>query len=147
MVPVPEEHVTAVMQQILHIVARAAVEPWDEASLVTLFLETDEPTRSVLSLVARSVLAGKQLTDEEAAARTELVLREVLGIAREVNDVARIGGRPVLITTPTVSETLPNGRIREKRVLGMTSEVAELVRAAERTERAASPRPLEGADG
>jgi hypothetical protein len=61
---------------------------------------------------------------------------------RELNERAAKANRPVLIVTRTVTETLPNGRTADKRVLSMSDEVAPLVRDAERAELADVRPPL-----
>jgi hypothetical protein len=66
----------------------------------------------------------------------------VVGIMRELNERASKANRPALVTTRIVTETLPNGRTTEKRVLWMSDEVAPLVRNAERDELAEVPSPL-----
>jgi hypothetical protein len=58
----------------------------------------------------------------------------VSGIVRELNAQAAKANRPGLVTARTVTETLPNGRTSDKRVLSMSDEVAPLVRDAERAE-------------
>jgi predicted ATP-dependent protease len=134
MVPVPEEHVQEIMQFIIRIVNRASIEPWDEDAVAQLFLEADEPSRSLLSVVARATLANRDLTEHDAATNLQLSGRETMGIMRELNDQARDASRPPLISTRQVSETLPNGRSKEKRVLSTTEELARWLRAAERAE-------------
>jgi hypothetical protein len=64
----------------------------------------------------------------------QLRAREVVGIVRELNEQAAKANRPSLVTALTVTETLPNGRTKEKRVLTMSEEVAGIVRDAERAE-------------
>jgi predicted ATP-dependent protease len=142
MVPVPEEHVQDVMQFILREVAKAAQEPWDDESVSELFREVDEASRSLLAYTARASLGGTDITEAQAAGMMQLRPREVVGIVRELNEVATKANRPPLVVNRTVSETLPNGRPTEKRVLWMSEEVAPLVRAAERTELANVPPPL-----
>ena len=147
MLPVPEEHVMEVMDQILRIVTRASTEEWDQSSLEAFFHETDEATRSVLSVVARGALSGRQVTDVDAAALIDVKAREIVGILREVNGFASKAGRHPLLTFRPVVETLPNGRSTEKRLLGMTATLAGMVQEAERAERLASPHPLTSDSG
>jgi hypothetical protein len=142
MVPVPEEHVEDVMQFVLREVAKASLEPWDEESVSALFHEIDEASRSLLAYAARAVMTGKELKESEAADLVQLRQREVVGIMRELNERASKANRPALVTTRIVTETLPNGRTTEKRVLWMSDEVAPLVRNAERDELAEVPSPL-----
>jgi hypothetical protein len=142
MVPVPEQHVEDVMQFVLREVAKASLEPWDEESVSALFHEIDEASRSLLAYAARAVMTGKELKESEAADLVQLRQREVVGIMRELNERASKANRPALVTTRIVTETLPNGRTTEKRVLWMSDEVAPLVRNAERDELAEVPSPL-----
>lgn len=134
MVPVPEEHVQDVMQFILREMAKASLGPWDEESVTALFHEIDEANRSLLAYVARATLSGADITEPQAAEMMQLRQREVAGLLRELNDHAAKANRPALVSAPVVKETLPNGRITEKRVLTMSEEVAQLVRDAERAE-------------
>ena len=142
MVPVPEEHVADVMQFILREVARASLEPWDEESLSALFHEVDEESRSLLAYAARATVGGKELSEADAADLMQLRQREMAGIMRELNERAAKANRPSLVSARTVTETLPNGRTVEKRVLWMSDELAPLVRDAERAELADVPSPL-----
>ncbi|MFP5256347.1 MAG: hypothetical protein ACLGI8_10920 [Acidimicrobiia bacterium] len=144
MVPVPEEHVEEVMAFILREVARANLQPWDAEAIATLFYEVDEASRSLLAYAARASMAGTDISEAQAADMLQLSTREVAGIMRDLNETAREASRPTLLGTRTVTETLPNGRTTEKRVLWMNSEVAPLVREAERKELADLPQPLEG---
>lgn len=144
MVPVPEEHVQDVMQFVLREVAKASQEPWDEESVSEAFHEVDEAGRSLLAYTARAALGGTDITEAQAADMMQLRSREVAGIVRELNELATKANRPSLVVTRTVTETLPNGRTTEKRVLVMSEEVAPFVRAAERTELSNVPPPLAG---
>jgi len=134
MVPVPEEHVQDVMQFILREVAKASIEPWDDASISQLFHEVDEASRSLLAYTARASMSGTEISEIQAADMMQLRPREVLGIVRELNEQAAKANRPSLVVALNVTETLPNGRTKEKRVLSMSDEVAGLVRDAERAE-------------
>jgi|SRR5262245_1572349 len=142
MVPVPEEHVQDVMQFVLREVARAALEPWDEESISTLFHEVEEEGRSLLAYVARAIAGGKEITEAEAANLLQLRPREIAGLVRDVNERAAKASRPNLLLNRVVTETLPNGRTMDKRVLTMSDELAPLVRDAERAELADLPAPL-----
>jgi hypothetical protein len=143
MVPVPEEHVQDVMQFILREVARASLEPWDGESISQLFQEVDEASRSLLAYTARASMSGTDITESQAADMMQLRQREVAGIVRELNERATKANRPTLVANRSVTETLPNGRTVEKRVLWMNDEVATLVRDAERAELADARPPLD----
>ena len=144
MMPVPEEHVEEVMQFILRAIARASIEPWDAESITEVFSEVDEATRSLLAFVARASVDGGELDAAEAARKIQLTIREAAGIMNELNTLTRDADRPNLINARNVTERLPNGRLRPKRMLQMDPEVAELVRAAEQAELLAAPHPLAG---
>jgi hypothetical protein len=142
MVPVPEEHVQDVMQFVLREVAKASQLPWDEPSVTELFHEVDEPSRSLLAYAARAIMAGADISEAQAAEKMQLRQREVAGIIRELNDRAAKANRPSLVAARVITETLPNGRTVEKRVLSMSEDVAPLVRSAERAELADVAPPL-----
>jgi hypothetical protein len=142
MVPVPEEHVQDVMQFVLREVAKASLEPWDDTSITELFHDADEAGRSLLAYAARGAMSGTDITETQAADLMQLRQREVVGIVREINERAAKSSRPALVVTRMVTETLPNGRTTEKRVLSMNDEVAPLVRDAERAELADVSPPL-----
>lgn len=147
MVPVPEEHVEEAMSLILRITARARQLPWDTEALEAVFEHADEPTKSVLSAVARSTLSGTIVSDHSTADAIELPQRELLGIVRELNERAIADSRPPLIIVRQENEVLPNGRTREQRMLSMDHELATMVRDVERAELAANPHPLLSGDG
>ena len=143
MVPVPEEHVEEVMSFILREIGRANQLEWDTESVTELFHDVDEASRSLLAYAARAAISGDDLSEAEAARMLQLSPREVAGILREMNEQSRERNRPTLVGARLVPETLPNGRVTEKRVLWMSAEVAPLVREAERLELADVPAPLD----
>jgi hypothetical protein len=145
LVPVPEDNVQDVMQFVVRLMSQASIEPWTEESIVQLFETIDEPGRALLSVVAQSALGGKPITEGDAATMIEMNWREVMGILRELNDVATAEAHPAIIGRRVVTETLPNGRTRDVRVLTMTDEVAQFVHAADRAQLLADGNPL-GAD-
>jgi len=132
MVPVPEEHVVDVMLHVTRLVARASVVPWTDDAIAELFDEVDEACRSLLSLVARSTTAGKDLSDEDAAEGLELNVREVRAIARDINEVAQRGKREPLLALRDASVVLRNGRTVQKRLFTMTETAARTLRSHER---------------
>jgi hypothetical protein len=139
MVPVPEEHVVEVMEFVIRTVARAAFGEWDAESMEKLFLESDEVNRSLLSVVARHVSSGKNLTDQAAADSLQLSGREMHGAIREINEAAKDSNRPLLLYIETVDEALPNGRVRSQNLVLMRENYARLVREAERAELTSNP--------
>jgi len=132
MVPVPEDQVQEVMQYVLRLINRASIEPWDEASVTDFFQSVDEPTRALLSAVAASTLRDEPIRESDAVSAIQMNRREMIGIMREVNDLARETGRPALVQTRTVEEEFANGRTREVRVLAMADDVARFVVEADR---------------
>ena len=134
MMPVPEEHVEAVMQFVLRALARASIQPWDAESVAQTFEEVDESTRSLLAFVARASVDGGELVDVDAARKLQITVREVAGIMNDLVALTREADRPNLINSRTFAEKLPNGRSKNKRVFQMDPEIAEFVRAAEQAE-------------
>lgn len=132
MVPVPEEHVIDVMLHVARLVARASVVPWTDDAVAELFDEVDEASRSLLSLVARSTTASKDIGDEDAAKTLELNVREVRAIVSDINVLAQRGKREPLLALRDVSVVLRNGRTVEKRLFTMADTVARAIRAHER---------------
>jgi hypothetical protein len=147
MVPVPEEHVLEVMQHVMRLVARASVLEWDDEGIEDFFQNADEPTRSLLSVIARATMAGKDLASQEAADFLQLSARETASIAREVNEMATAATRPPIISFTQVTEELPSGRAREKRCMVMPTNLARMVKRAEATVDALEPHPLETGAG
>jgi hypothetical protein len=142
MIPVPEELVEEVMQFILRTIARNAIEPWDEESITEIFHEIDEASRSLLAFVARGSVDGAELDAADAARKIQLTVREASGIMNELNTLTRDTNRPTLILTRSVTERLPNGRVKDKRVFFMEPEVAAMVREAEKAELQDARHPL-----
>ena len=142
MVPVPEEHVEEVMQLILRASARAAQVDWDQESVTALYEEIDEESRALMSFVARAVLAGKDLTERDAAAMIELNTRETIGIVRDINEISRESAHPYILIQRRVDEVLPNGRTQEKKILTIEPAAAAMVQEAERADLLANPHPL-----
>jgi hypothetical protein len=134
MVPVPDEHVEAVMQFILRSIAQASIEDWDASSLTDLWNEVDEATRSLLSFTARAAAAGEELDSTDAARQMQLTPREALAIVNELIILSRNANRPSLVVPRATVERRANGRTVERRVFSMTPEVADLVREVERAE-------------
>jgi hypothetical protein len=147
MVPVPEEHVAEVMEHIVKLTTRANLQPWDHEAVEALFMKVEESSRSVLSAVARRTLGGDELTDEALAQLVELTRKEAVGVIRLLNGKALRRRRTELVKLETIAEVGPDARTREKRIVGMAVEVAEMIRAAEEVERAMLPHPLQRSSG
>jgi hypothetical protein len=144
-IPVPEEHVEEVMQFILRTIQRASMQPWDEESIHTFFGEVDESSRALLAFIARASVADKELPELEATQAMQLSWREVFGMVRDVNERAAQANRPGLILVRMITETLPNGRVTDKRVYSIAAELAPFVEAADRADLMADvPRDISG---
>jgi hypothetical protein len=133
MVPVPDEYVVDVMQYVARLVARASVVPWTKAAVGDFFDEIDEAGKSLLAFVARLTLAGKEPAEDDAAEALELSVREIRGIAREINEGAQRGKFEPLLGTRDATVQLRNGRTVQRRVFAMNEQVARMVWAHERT--------------
>jgi hypothetical protein len=134
MVPVPEENVEDVMRFVVRLMTQASIEPWTEVAVAEIFDEVDEITRVLLSAVAKATLGGAPLTEPDAVRAIQLDWRETMGIVRELNEAAGEDAHAPLVLRKTISETLPNGRTRDVRVLTMEGEVANFVSAADRAQ-------------
>jgi hypothetical protein len=139
MVPVPEEHVVDVMQHVARLVARASVIPWDDESLVELFEEVDEISRSVLSFVARAATSGKDISEEDVAQSIELNVRELRSIVRDINEVAARDKREPVLALREASVVLRNGRTVQRRMFSMNEGVARSIKAHERSTLGGAP--------
>jgi hypothetical protein len=126
MLPVPEELVQEVMQFVIRTVQRAAVEPWDEASITEVYNDVDEVSRSLLAFVARSAVEGVDISLDEAAQKIQMTGREAAGILNELSSLSRNNNRPNLMDSRAIRERLANGRVVEKRILLMEPEHAEI---------------------
>jgi hypothetical protein len=147
MVPVPEEHVQEAMEAVLRIIRQGRLTPWDDDSIDGFFRAADEPSKALLSLVARATLAGRQLTQVAVADTLELSQREIVGMMREINDLAREDNRPPLLAHQEITETLPNGRTRVAAVMSMPPDCAQFIQDAEKAELAEGGHPLGGLPG
>jgi hypothetical protein len=149
MVPVPEEFVNDVVQLVARLNLQrgfgGSSNPWDAPAIERFFLEANEETRTLLSVVARGSLAGKRVTEQIAADFMQVGMAEASKILRGMNASLRQAQRAQLVQVDVVSEPLPSGRMREKRFFTMEREIAQMVRAAERAEKALEPHPLHGA--
>ena len=125
MVPVPEEYVTDVMQLVVDMTRGAPNQDgaqWDQPTIEKFFFDADEATRSVLSVVARGVVAGSAVTDEYAAGALQLDPQDMVAIVEQINAASDRVGMPALVT-------------RQNRLLSMTPDNARMVQTAEGEER------------
>jgi hypothetical protein len=149
MVPVPEELVNDVVQLVARLNMQGgpagSFKPWDASAIEKYFLEANEETRTLLSVVARGSLAGKRVTDQVAADFMQIGVPETLKVLRGISDSLRQAQRVQLVEVNVVSEPLPSGRMRDKRYLTMPRELARMVREAERAVEVLEPHPLRSA--
>ena len=143
MVPVPEEHVVDVMQYVTRLAVRASRQDWDSESVEEMFLEADEPVRSLLSVVARAVVAEKEVTSAEAMRALELKRRDLSTILGPLGEIAKGANRHPLVEMQRRERAAPGGRTQTVRVFTMDPEVAGMVRAAERKALEIEPHPLD----
>ena len=122
------------MRFVVRLMTQAAIEPWTEDAVAGIFDEVDEITRVLLSAVAKATLSGTPLTEPDVVKAVQLDWRETMGIVRELNEAANEDSHEPLVLRQTISETLPNGRTRDVRVLTMEGEVASFVNAADRAQ-------------
>ncbi len=121
MVPVPEEYVTDVMQLVVDMTRGAPNQDgaqWDQPTVEKFFFDADEASRSVLSVIARGVVAGSDVTDEYAAGVLQLDMQGTAAIIEQINAASERAGMPALVT-------------RENRLLSMPADVARMIQAAE----------------
>ncbi len=134
MVPVPEEHVAAVMQFILSSIEKASIQDWDAESLTELWNDADEATRSLLAFAARAALSGDDLDVATAAQQVQLTPRDVTSIVNELAALAREARRASLVVLRTTTLKLANGRTTETRLVTIDPDVAKMVSAIERAD-------------
>ena len=150
MVPVPEECVDDVVQLVARLNMQGGTErsltPWDEPTMERYFLDADEEIRSLLSVVARGVLKGRQISDQIVADFMQMTPRDTLDVMRRVRDSVKGTGRPHLVGVEVVEVPTPTGRMRQKRVFTMQSKIARMVRSAERSVNALEQHPLNAGD-
>jgi hypothetical protein len=143
MVPVPEEHVVDVMKLVTKLITRASRVPWDQEAVDQTFLDADEGSRSLLSLVSRTTLAGKEVSAMEAMHSLELKMHDLAAILGPIDEATREANRVPLIEMQVGERDGPAGRKRSVRNVVMDREVAEMVRVAERKAREIEPHPLD----
>lgn len=128
MVPVPEQHVQAVMRYVLKLLQEDELEGWDEEGMLRFFAESDEITRAILSYVAQP--------DHDGRVRQEDVARslELHGyVPRMIRDLKIRSRQEYGRASPIRNEkdfAGPAGG-RPVPVLVMDEDVAVLVRKAE----------------
>jgi hypothetical protein len=132
MVPVPEHMVMDVMQQILRWSRRDSLGEWTEELMTEVFEAIDEPSRALLSISATAQAAGAPITEPNAADAMQMTQREVVSIAKELNETAEQRDLPLFFTFRAETQLLSNGRTQEVRVFPMAPKIAELVLLVDR---------------
>jgi hypothetical protein len=146
MVPVPEQLVPDVMRNILVLMAKESMQPWDQASLDEYYGELDEMSKTILSLAARGTAAGKTTTADDMATSCGLPLGEMMNRLRTLNVESDTRKRPAIVPVRVDNEVLDNGREVRRRFVEMNDAVAQMVITAENAERDALPHHLQGTE-
>jgi hypothetical protein len=147
MVPVPEEYVTQVMQLVIDMTkgtTETDSQQWGEAAAEKFLADADDATRSLVSLLAKSALDGRDVTDQNAADFLQLSMRDTVALIRQVNGRAADAGLPALVELTTATTPIASGQAREVRVLSLREDVARFVQerggsAARDAERGGGP--------
>jgi hypothetical protein len=134
MVPVPDEFVVDVMQYVARLVARASVVPWTKEAVEAFFDELEETNKALLSLVARHIVAGKDVGYDEAMEALELSQREIRSIHAEVNTAAQRNKYEPILAARETTVVLRNGREVQRWLFTMSDPVARMIRAVERAD-------------
>jgi hypothetical protein len=88
MVPVPEEYELPILERVLVLGMAASGRPaWSRELLAQHLQALDRDARALAYAVAQDVVAGRAVEDAALAQRFGMSVREVLGLAQEVNDV------------------------------------------------------------
>jgi hypothetical protein len=146
MVPVPDEFVVDVMQYVARLVARSALVPWTKEGIEEFFDSAEETAKSLLSLVARYTVAGKEVGYDEATETLELSQREIREIVREINADAQLKRFEPLITTQEASVLLRSGRMAQRLLFIMAEPVARMIRAHEHATLTGVERPANASE-
>jgi hypothetical protein len=136
MVPVPTEHVPEVMQFVLRLISDQeqgqVVQAWDQEAANRLFLEADEPARSVLALLAEPGNAGRPVPQAEVADVLELRPHDIGGIVGPLNTLSKeVYGRVPPIMSTDHNGQPAGGRQLQRRFFLLTPALAEMFRSAE----------------
>jgi hypothetical protein len=132
MVPVPEEHVSAVLALVLRL-SEGGDEPlmeWDQEALSGFVAETGEPARAILAFLADPARADTEVGTREVARALGVERAELSGILGPLNRRCRKAGRVPLFERRVHSVVSPRGRAVKHRFLVMPEKTAEMVRAA-----------------
>ena len=124
MVPVPVELHARVLQYLGWRAGSEGATGWDPDMMATLYAGLDEPSRTLLTRVARGVVEQQPVTLHGIASATSASTREVLGIVLElVGRFKELGGP----TFPIVLLDPPEGLGDDQRRVVMPKEGAQAV--------------------
>ena len=150
MVPVPEECVHDVVQLVARLNMQGGVERDPQtvgrSDDGAVFPRRSEEIRSLLSVVARGVLAGSKSAIRSLPTSCRWHRATPLDVMRRIRVSVTGTGRAHLVGVEVVEVATPTGRLRQKRILTMQPKIARLVRSAERTANALEQHPLEGSE-
>ena len=126
MVPVPAEHELSVLERVLVLgMAASGGVTWSPELLTRHFEALPPEARALARAVARGVVSNQPVEDTELAERLAMNVREVLGLAQEVND-ATIDPFPGVIVS-VQSEKAEGEAGGHRRVLRMNALVAAAI--------------------
>ncbi len=123
MVPVPAEYELSVLERVLVLgMSASGGVTWSPELLARHLAALAPDTRAFVRAIAQAVVANQPVEDVELAERFAISVREVLGLAHEVND-ATVDPFPGVIVT-VQSATVEGEDGSRRRVLRMSPLVA-----------------------
>jgi hypothetical protein len=134
MVPVPEQYVERLKQEIMRIGIERAMAAWQADDVVGLLAELDPVPRELLALLAPARLTGAATSVTEAASALHCTADEVLAHVRDVNRRAMARGRPEMLIHDTRVLDTPSGPGPVRDHILMPPHVAKLVLDATRAD-------------
>jgi hypothetical protein len=133
MVPVPEQYVERLKQEIMRIGIERAMTVWEADDVVGLLDELDPAPRELLVLLAPARVTGAATSVTEAASALHCTADEVLAHVRDVNRRATARGRPDVLIHDTRAVDTPSGPGPARDHLLIPPHVAKLVLDATRS--------------
>jgi hypothetical protein len=124
MVPVPQDLHARVMQYVEWRTVNAGTTGWDSGTVATLYEDLDEPSRTLLTRVARGVIDDEPVTLGAVASAAGISTREALGIVLELVHRFTVMGGP---TFPLVMFDAAEGSGDDQRPIVMPKEGAQVV--------------------
>jgi hypothetical protein len=133
MVPVPEQYVERLTQELMRIGIERAMATWELDDVVSLLEDLDRGPRELLAVLAPARVTGIALSVTDAAAALRCTIDEVMTHVRQVNRLARERGHPEVLFHDTRPVDTPSGPGPARDDLLMPPHVAKLVCATVRT--------------